>query len=164
MPNHLVDLRLASALVHAVPGSFLTLRGNDGGSFTISGHPSAACCPSAWRCAVGGSARSAALGSPAPPTVEMIGGRLAAGPGAYLDVTDPEARWFATTLPACVVATVVEHDPGDIAAEIRLRPDPVLGVTVVHVVCDDPAIDDLVVDLRARLVVAELAASLCGGS
>lgn len=163
MPNSLVDLRLASALVHAVPGSFLTVRDGAGGSFTISRHPSANCCPAAWRCAVG---RSAQPGQPAPPpslAIEMIGGRLAAGTGAFLDVTDPGARWFATTLPACVVATVIEHDPGDVEAEIRLRPDPVLGVTVVCVECDDPAIDEVVVDLRARLAVAELATSLCGG-
>lgn len=163
MPNSLLDLRLASALVHAVPGSFLTVRDGAGGSFTISGHPSANCCPAAWRCAVG---RSVQPDSPEPPAslaVEMIGGRLAAGSGAFFDVTDHRLRWFATTVPACVVATVIDHEPGEVAAEIRLRPDPLLGVTVVRVESDDDAIDEVVIDLRARLAVAELATSLCGG-
>lgn len=58
---------------------------------------------------------------------------------------------------------LAENEPGEVAAEIRLRPDPLLGVTVVRVESDDDAIDEVVIDLRARLAVAELATSLCGG-
>ncbi|MEM8709129.1 MAG: hypothetical protein AAGE98_21895 [Actinomycetota bacterium] len=162
-------LRLATALVHTLPGAALVAVGRDGRTLTVGRHPSADVDPCRWRSVVVGDAGGRVSGLLDGLELSELGGSLetSAG-GAVVDRTAPERRWFAVALPPCIVVDVLRgvdlRGLPEEAVTATLRPDPELGVTVVGVGIDAPypdaALDELATDVAAALAVAELCAAL----
>ena len=152
-----IDLLLASSLVHAVPGSFLTVEDAGGRHLRVAAHPAADIVPCRWRASL---LRLRDAGATLGLQVVDVGGRLAAGPGCFLDCAHPARRWLATCLPVSVVVSVLESEPERRPVDVVVRPDPGLGVCVLSVDAGVDDVDDLALGIRARLAVAELAYEL----
>lgn len=138
----LENLRLATALVHAVPRAELRLTCNGDRQVIVSAHPAADIGICAFRRVVMASA------CPARPDcsdwiqdLAIAGTLTAVGGGAHVgnDGTH-ERHWFATLLRPQRVCALLEGldvaGVSDGAMTATLKPDPGLGVTVVSTTLD----------------------------
>ena len=152
-------LLLASALVHARPGAELAAVDRAGRRLVVSTHPSGDVDPCRWRAMV-----AAAVDGADPFLLEGmrlsdVGGCLVPAAGAGVrDRRDPGRRWFALRLPACLAVDVLRAvDLGRVPAEsvsAVVRPDPVLGVTVVGLGVEDDDSDETQLSHLASAVTA----------
>jgi hypothetical protein len=97
-------------------------------------------------------------------SVEVGGALVDAGGVHLLDGEDGPSAWFATSAPPYRVVDALEgaptHDlPGGPDAQVSLRPDPELAVSVVQVTQDDGG-DDQLRELAVRALGACLVAEL----
>ena len=172
-----VQVHLAAALVHAVPGAEAQLRCGDRERLVVSRHPAADLTPSAFRQLV-----IAARANPLEPHATTgvgalavreltIGGAiqdLGGGVVRSVDVIGGEQRWLATTLAWDAVQRLLASWPADDAAvrgvAATIAPDPELGVTLLRLTEDgtvsDTDLDRTAASASAALLVEELVASL----
>ncbi len=171
MPSvELEAIRLASALVHAVPGAELRLTCAAGVDVVVSRHPAADLTPCAMRQVVIDARRrsAATLGGSVSRIVELaVGGSMEEFGGGVVRSRTPcgaEQRWLATTLPWELVADLLRELPCPDAMHATVRPDDALAVTLVGVSTTTadlvPQLDRLGASLAAQLLVEELLASV----
>lgn len=163
-------LRLATALVHVVPGASLELRSVRGGVVVVGHEGAADLDPCALRRVVLSSA------SPRQPNLGErvdhfeMGGALSDCGGGIFSISGAaiEQRWIASLLPPERVAVLLDEVavdglPDDVV-DVRLRPDRDLAVTLVVITVKDPkfahAIDDVAARAAGACFVDELRQSM----
>lgn len=161
-------LRLATAMVHSIPGATLRV-GNGVQSVVIGAHPAADLSPCRWRGMLTSADLSGGIGAWADCRLLAVGGVLErTRSGMFVDRSDPGCRWAAFRLPPCVAFDVLKQTPldplPDDAVTATVRPDPELGVTIIGIGVDAPGMADVLEDLAASvyasLSVAELTMSI----
>lgn len=161
-------LRLATALVHAVPGAVLELRTDQHERIVVGNHPSADIDPCKMRRIV------AAMACPNRPDLAgrvsevSFGGELVdMGGGVFATRTGGrEHRWLASLLGFPTLAELLDDaGPDTLPSDVMhatLKPDPELGVTVVGVTVEDDRFADRIDDVAADVAAACFVAELCG--
>jgi hypothetical protein len=165
--TRLEQVRLAAALVHAIPGALLSVETCWRERVTVGRHVSCDLDPCRFRSLV------AASRCPGRPDlarhvdrVELAGSVRHLGGGVLRTCTGRgvEQRWVATLLaPDVVVDWLTDQSCGD-AIEASVRPDAGLGVTLVVASTADPLatgmLEELGLSLAARVAVDELIGGL----
>jgi hypothetical protein len=135
------QLRLATALAHTIRGVTLELNGTHGDTMTVAyDRLDAALNPCQLRSAVVAEGRSRLRLLEVVSSVRIEHGLEHLGGGLY---GRGDERWFATFLDHEDCLAIFDRCEIDIAPEsmdVSLRPDTELGVTVVRVGTDDPAL------------------------
>ncbi len=161
-------LRLATALVHTIPGAVLRLR-TDGDERVVVGHGADADIdPCKMRRIV------AAMACPNRPdlanriTEVTFGGELVdLGGGVFAtSAGGVEQRWLASLLGFPTLTELLddvgpEALPSD-AMQACLKPDPELGVTVVRMAANDDRFTHQLDEVAAQVAAACFVAELCG--
>jgi hypothetical protein len=134
------QVRLAAALAHTAPGITLRLTTTTGGQFLV-GHQRADVLLDPCRFRTG-LVMPRGPGAPRLLDVltgcEVVGGAVDLGGGLY-QPSHPSGRherWFATSCVVDAVVAVAGRRPLDLPdgdLDVRLTPDPLLGVTTVRV-------------------------------
>jgi hypothetical protein len=163
-PNNigLEQLRLATALVHRVPGAELRLRQSSGTVISVSHHPSADLDPCQFRRVLVASSFNGGTDLCTFVTVESLAGSLLVRAGAA-HTTEPDGWWLATLLPPEQTIAVLEQvggEVGDEGLDARLCVDRQLAVTGAHLTTAEPAghssLEQFAATAASRCVVEEL--------
>jgi hypothetical protein len=132
------DLRLGTCLLHAVPGAVGIIRTGVDGCHVVAQHRSdAALTPCQLR-----SALLEPMVSGVPhladviTAIDVVGGVVDLGGGLYEcgHPTEPDQRWFVSTLSADTIRSIAQHCPPDIDhadVSVRVAADLELGVCAV---------------------------------
>jgi hypothetical protein len=138
------ELRLATALVHGIPGVTLALHCVDGGEVVVAAQRlDAQLDPCGLRAGVVAARRCGArelTGTLA--AVEVRLGLRDLGGGLYGRGASGGERWFATLLDGATVGDLLGGCPVDAPAEAlvaTVKPDDELGATVVRLAAHHPA-------------------------
>ncbi|MDY7102442.1 MAG: hypothetical protein S0880_14765 [Actinomycetota bacterium] len=157
------ELRIAAALVHAVPGACLLVVRHDGQVVRVSAGTGADLDPCAFRSAV--ASAEAATADPAAEIagLDFVGEVVDQGGGVYRSRAVAGERWFATLLcPERTRAELTDDPPGAPADVVGawLVGDRALAVTVVRISATaqvaDPVLDEVARWAAARCLVSEL--------
>lgn len=160
-------LRLATALVHAVPGAELRIRTTNSEQICVSHAPAGDIDPCKLRQIVAASA------CPNRPDLSQRIAEMTVG-GSLIDVGGGiaatrcggrEQRWITSLLPYQKLTELLDDvGHGDVPAnaiQASLKPDPELGVTVVGITANDARFDHALDNVAAQVAAACFVAELC---
>ncbi len=163
-------LRLATALVHAIPDAEMRLRTDQNECVVVSRAPGADIDPCKMRRVV------AAMACPHRPeladrvTEVTFGGSVSdLGGGVFASrSSDGEHRWVASLLGFPTVSELLSgvgpDGLPDEAMRACLKPDPELGVTVVGITANDARFDDVLDEVAGQAAAACFVAELWGAA
>lgn len=132
----LTELRIAAALVHAVPGACLLVVRHDGGLVRVSRDEHADLDPCAFRSMVAAAGPDRADPSEDVADLDLVGDVVDQGGGIYRSRSHGGERWFATLLCPERTRAELSEDPPGVSADVAgawLVADRALAVTVVRI-------------------------------